>query len=95
MIIDEDVRGILDAWLEQHGYDGLYSPGECACRSETIGPCDCAGILKCKPGYLQICTECDLPHDGCGHDWCIGERRPVTAGGPPLKDGERSKKGGQ
>lgn len=62
---------IVRAHLESNGFDGLYSPSECACKVDDLAPC---GGLKedCEPGYLQACD--------CGdHDWHIGDEKPATA----------------
>ena len=46
-----DVLEIIEEYLEVHGYDGLYEPGECACKSGDLAPCGNIGH-SCQPGYL-------------------------------------------
>ena len=69
-----DVLGIVEKWLVDNGFDGLYEPeGECACRlSETgIAPCGQIGH-DCRPGHLIV--PCPTP-DNCGKscEWHIGD----------------------
>lgn len=54
-------------WLRRRGFDGLYFPGECACKVDDLYPC---GERQdgCKPGVLKPC-----PSDCGEHDWHIGE----------------------
>jgi len=57
-------RQILIAWLKEHGYDGLYGYGSCACLIDDLCPCDSEGVLNCEPGYKVPCPrnggcECD------------------------------------
>ena len=61
-----NVRQIVSDYLRENGFDGLYNAGECACKTDDLGPCDCS-LLNCEPGYLQPCPP------ECGeHDWHIG-----------------------
>jgi hypothetical protein len=63
--------------LKRAGYDGLYYPGECACKADDLYPCG-ERQTECRPGYLRPC-----PPDTCGeHDWHIGTR----AGAPSQED---------
>lgn len=41
------------AWLEEHGYDGLYTPNdECGCYCHDLYPCGERGDrLTCVPGH--------------------------------------------
>jgi hypothetical protein len=51
--------------LEAVGYDGLYLPHECACKTDDLEPCEFGASPECLPGYV---CECD-----CGdHDYHIG-----------------------
>ena len=53
------VKEILDEWLPEHGYDGLYNQNCCnGCRVGSL--CKVGDILNCsvnvrdcKPGYLH------------------------------------------
>ena len=60
------VLDIVTAYLKQHGFDGLYSDGECACNLDNLAPCG-ESFSRCWPGY-------QLPCDCGDHDWHIGER---------------------
>ena len=63
-----NTRIIVAVYLEQIGFDGLYQPGECACKKDDLFPCDILSTERCEPGYL---TECD-----CGdHDFHIGPEK--------------------
>lgn len=69
-----DAQSIVEAWLVEYGYDGLFQPGECACKVGNLfscgGPCG-----ECQPGYLKPCD--------CGdHDYHVGpDRLPENAEG--------------
>jgi hypothetical protein len=46
-----NVREIVKEWLEQHGYEGLYSDHwECGCTPEDLMPCGEASE-DCVAGY--------------------------------------------
>ncbi|WP_156782706.1 hypothetical protein [Acidihalobacter yilgarnensis] len=61
---------IIINYLEANGFDGLYSPGECACKLGDIAPC--GQVLEdCEAGYLKPCPP------ECGdHDFHIGPKDP-------------------
>lgn len=42
------------AWLEAHGFDGLYTPEhECGCYTDDLYPCGKRGNwLACVPGHM-------------------------------------------
>ena len=62
----KNVSQIVSDYLRENGFDGLYNAGECACKIDDLGPCDCS-IMNCEPGYLQPCPP------ECGeHNWHIG-----------------------
>lgn len=65
------------SWLKRHGFDGLYFPGECACKRDDLYLC---GERQdgCKPGHLMPC-----PPDCSEHDWHIGK---LPAPRPPEPD---------
>lgn len=49
-----DVREIIQQYLQNCGYDGLYnSEGECACEIGDIAPCESLS-LDCKAGYKRV-----------------------------------------
>lgn len=59
-------QGREGAWLTRRGFDGLYYPGECACKVDDLYPC--GERQNCEPGVLKPCPET------CGeHDWHIGK----------------------
>lgn len=61
------VAEIVVRYLQEHGYDGLYSPdGECACLIDDIGPCS-AESFECEAG-VRVDYRADEP---CGLD-CSG-----------------------
>ncbi len=46
-----NVRQIVEQYLKENGYDGLYSKGDCACVASDLMPCD-DGFSNCESGYL-------------------------------------------
>ena len=61
------VKEIVKKCLEDNGFDGLYSPGECACVIKDLLPCDNA-YVDCEAGYIGPCD--------CGdHDYHIGPEK--------------------
>ena len=62
------VIDIICEYLEKHGYDGLYQPGECACLIGDLLVCNGSGygVGQCKPGYTSDCigAECE-----CGGEY--------------------------
>jgi hypothetical protein len=49
--LNPDVFDIVSSWLTEHGFDGLYCPGECSCTvQDGISPC---GSIEpdCIAGY--------------------------------------------
>ena len=48
-----DIAEIVEKYLRENKFDGLYVPGECACVDDLF-PCDGDGsILDCEPGYTS------------------------------------------
>ena len=64
------VRTIIEDWLQTHGYDGLYAPGECACKIGDLVPCS-EPFESCRAGHVGPC-------DCGGHDLHIGRRETTT-----------------
>lgn len=63
-----DVKDIVRKFIEQNGYDGLFSPeGECACLADDLSPGDCLAE-NCEAGY-RVDEE---------HDWHITYTKPAT-----------------
>jgi hypothetical protein len=53
------VHEIVESWLRQNGYDGLYFDAqECGCFLTDLMPCDGAAH-DCKAGYWIIERNCD------------------------------------
>ena len=69
MYITIDTK-LLARLLKEAGYDGLFYPGECACKIDDLAPCESESIEECKPGVLRNCAEI-----GVDADWCIGLRK--------------------
>ena len=47
-----DIQEIVEKYLRENKFDGLYILGECACNIDDLFPCDGNGsILDCEPGY--------------------------------------------
>lgn len=64
--------GMVIEYLERHGYDGLYDPGECSCLLGELVPCG-SDFSDCEPGYKCPC-ECG---EGC--DFHIGPAKHEEA----------------
>jgi hypothetical protein len=63
------VQDVIVNYLNLNGYDGLYNPDLCACKTEDLNTCECINIFDCEPGYIQDCTKCE----GASNDWCDGK----------------------
>jgi len=64
------VREIIAQWLREHGYDGLYHPGDCGCLISDLCPCG-EDSMQCSPGYKQTDPE---------YDWAIGPKQESEEG---------------
>jgi hypothetical protein len=63
-----NVKAIVKKFLEEHGFDGLYSNvGECGCRTVDLMPCDFCPD-GCAPGYL-------IPTPDADTDWMISAKK--------------------
>lgn len=58
---------IVRRFLVEKGYDGLFSPGECACKLIDLEPCG-QMTSECEAGYLH-------PGDA-DSDWYIRPQKP-------------------
>lgn len=82
------VQDMVEEYLASHGYDGLYSPGNCCCEAGDIAPC---GQVEydCIAGYKQPC-DCG---DGC--DFHVGPRQVAGLScGPEWRGGHDETGGG-
>ena len=53
----KDVSDIVKEYLDNNGYDGLYSPdGGCACLKEDLQPCG-ENFCDCVPGIKKTFSE--------------------------------------
>jgi len=68
------VREIIAEWLQEHGFDGLYSEDCCACQLSDLMPC-VGATDDCKPGYTSPCT--------CGQDCEFHINATKPEGGTP------------
>jgi len=57
------VKEIVEKYLRENGYDGLYCE-DCGCRLDDLIPCDWGDFQDCKAGYEQK------------HGDIIGEEKP-------------------
>jgi hypothetical protein len=68
------VKDILESYLAEHGYDGLYNiEAECGCISGDLAPCDSMHLDDCCPGYK---VKAHPEETDSGFDWLIGPRQP-------------------
>jgi hypothetical protein len=58
-----NVITIIESWLNENGYDGLYLPGECACIIGELCPCG-EPSPNCLAGYKEAGRD--------GYDFMIG-----------------------
>lgn len=64
------VTDIVKKYLEENGFDGLFSAGVCACENSGLFPCGSEQSIDCQPGYKIPC-QCG---DNC--PWDIGPTKP-------------------
>ncbi len=48
-----DVADIVKRFLEENGFDGLYTD-ECGCFKDELFPCSSECIPDCVPGYKRL-----------------------------------------
>lgn len=66
------VRELLEAYVAEHGFDGLFAPhGNCACkRGSLMDNCVGEDVFDCQPGFVLECP--------CGkHDWHLDPNAKV------------------
>jgi hypothetical protein len=73
---NKTVKQIVEAWLKEHSYTGLYDDDcECGCELSDLMPCDLSGC-NCKAGYKCKCDD-NCEHEGAGEsDWHISANKP-------------------
>ena len=64
-----NVKEIVEKYLKEYGYDGLYEPGECACVTADLMPCDSEAALNCLPGHIYPAAK------GSEYTFMIGETK--------------------
>ena len=69
-----DVRSIVEVYLRENGYDGLYDDYECACVLGDLFPCCREGVQNCMPGHKVLTPDGE-------YDWLIypGKRPEIEA----------------
>jgi hypothetical protein len=71
----------LNMRLKAGGFDGLYTPGECACECSELAPCgdvvldESGWINGCQPGYKHLDPRPGHVEAG---DWAIFGRKEVS-----------------
>ena len=69
LTIPDTAKEIVERWLMENGYDGLYTSGECGCIVGNIAFCCSAdAMLACSPGYKQEAPE------GSEHAFMVGPK---------------------
>ena len=53
----KDIGKILNDYLKENGYGGLYLSGECACEVDDLVPCG-GDPTDCCPGY-KVMKDCN------------------------------------
>lgn len=71
-----DIKNILEQWLKENGYDGLYRES-CGCQVGDLMPCDEPGA-DCKAGYKVPCPGPEVCCAGGDCDWHISGSKGVT-----------------
>jgi len=62
---------MIKRFLEEHGFDGLYTD-ECGCQLSDLMPCSGEWAIECKAGYKSVG---DFEFDGEKYKWCIGKEK--------------------
>lgn len=58
------VKEIIEKYLRENGYDGLFHDGDCGCEVDDLIPCE-VFCNNCEPGYKVSCNPetCELGGD--------------------------------
>ena len=60
------VREIVEKWLADNGYEGLYRTDACGCELDDLVPCgEC--FDDCAPGYKVPCVDGSHDFDIVAH----------------------------
>lgn len=57
------IKEIVEKYLKDNGFDGLYCGDECACGTNDLMPCG-EPIADCKAGYYCKCDPETCTADG-------------------------------
>ena len=73
-----NVREIVEQWLKEHGYDGLYNSecDSCACLLDNLAECDQIDN-GCSAGYK---VPCDGTLPNCPCSFHVTPKKPATDG---------------
>ena len=64
------VKEIIEKWLRENGYSGLYNEDECGCSIDDFIPCG-ESCNECKPGYK-------VSYGDDSYDFVIQPKKPVV-----------------
>lgn len=72
MIVGE----IIESYLRENGYDGLYNwVGECGCSVDDLAPCGHCDVDTCEPAYRVSPPEGEVADE----EW-YSRIKPTEAG---------------
>lgn len=64
------VKEIVKKYLQDNGFEGLFTPNECGCELSDLYPCGSECVLDCEPGYKHPAQE------GSEHAFMIYSKKP-------------------
>jgi len=68
-----DIQEIVETYIRENGFDGLYIPGECGCAVDDLFPCGGDGnVLECEAGYRS-------EDESSEYDFVIGPKKVKEA----------------
>lgn len=67
------VTEIVEAYLREHGYDGLYDDSCCGCPVGRLGTDECEYSGYCRAGYKR---KPDPDSEWADEPWIIGPEKP-------------------
>lgn len=76
-----NVKEIIEKYLKENGYDGLYEDDYCGCGLENLAPCDSPGI-HCYAGVKILknsgqCKSKNCRGKGYCEGYCVTERKSL------------------